>query len=763
MKRRVLNARYLDCRRNNTHPLTKKSPSIVLDRDMEVRKDTDRDVYGNELIGSSESDSCSESDNDSLTEDLDQVGRLNLSLPIKFNFKSYINRESFNFANLPLFEVSKIQELSKELSNYLANYRNQNDTEATHHGNEIKQHQERLINTIKTAISTRIQMNNILNDLDLGFSITTAIDRLQPLKDIVHDAISLPAEDTSDFDDDYDLITEEHTEPVGVDEIVNEDGLFINDIVRPEDRRAHRRFLFSEGNDSSSFASDLDNVEGLSIEEVKDLTDLDSLEDFRKESLLREKIQKIQGFSNLSQHLKSKLVTRLMMGNYKKYIRLEPLSPSTFNIRLELSGAESDGNESDNDALDDLKSEISGRSDEYSLEDEVILTDKDQEATYFDSPFNQIMGCQHYQRNCKVECPICLRWFTCRFCHDNEISDHKLTRSQVKHVLCMNCLTPQVPKNNYCVECGLELAHYFCRTCVLYDNDPTKDIYHCDQCGICRLGLGIGKDYFHCDKCNICLSIDLKEKHKCLSNTTHCNCPVCNEYLFTSVNKVVFMKCGHSIHQHCYDELSKHFYKCPICKKTVVNVEAQFRILDQEIIQLPLPAPYNHWKCVISCNDCKGKSYSQYHVLGLKCKYCKSYNTNQLKLIKPEEEDESERGEPYPANEREAGSQLLLAETNLGSNFRIDEQNNSHNSERQNHELGEVCDDNINNIVDIKNLTTSLVNNIMPQSTTDSTVSYLTAKLQSFLSNQDNRSDNGASDNTLISLEERQSQGSTGE
>ena len=50
------------------------------------------------------------------------------------------------------------------------------------------------------------------------------------------------------------------------------------------------------------------------------MTDLSSLDDFYQESLLRRKIQKIQGLDNLSQTLKNKLVTRLMMGNYYKYV-----------------------------------------------------------------------------------------------------------------------------------------------------------------------------------------------------------------------------------------------------------------------------------------------------------------------------------------------------------------------------------------------------------------------------------------------------------
>ena len=49
----------------------------------------------------------SESDVDSLTEDLDQIGRLNLSMPLNFNLSlsSYIN----NIPNLPAFDIRNLQ------------------------------------------------------------------------------------------------------------------------------------------------------------------------------------------------------------------------------------------------------------------------------------------------------------------------------------------------------------------------------------------------------------------------------------------------------------------------------------------------------------------------------------------------------------------------------------------------------------------------------------------------------------------------------
>lgn len=691
---------------------------------------------------SSESDSV-----DAFTEDLERIGSFSLDNLNQLKMYLNANRPNFQFPNMPTFEWPHINKFPKELSTYLAQYIRSGSQEESQEtidsgsgagedavdttNNDKTLDHETLVNSIKTAISSRVQMNTLLRDLQLGLSMNTAVERLQLLKDIVHQAILLPVDDSSDFEDDYlDLngngsVSKEpsrdevYTEPVGVSEIVNKNQPIWNHIIDPNLRvpprsRRHRHSarssrIHSETEESAMDASD---IEGLTTDEVKILTDLDSLDDFYKQDLLRKKIQKIQQLKSISQHLKNKLVTRLMMGNYYKYLneKMEKktgLKPFAIDRQDRLVLGVPDASETApclhegaNDEMDlDMTSrvgeEIKEVDEELSDEDEVVLTQEDLTPTYHDHD-SKIMGCPHYQRNCKLECPTCYKWFTCRFCHDAAVEDHKLIRSEVKYVLCMNCNSPQVPELSYCIECGLEMANYFCKICVLYDNDPTKDIYHCDKCGICRLGLGLDKDYFHCDTCNICLSIDLKEKHRCIRDTTHSNCPICNEYLFTSISPVVFMKCGHSIHQNCYDEMSKHSYKCPICKKTVVNIESQFRILDQEIALQPLPDPYNKWRCIVSCNDCKGKSNVPYHVLGLRCKYCQSYNTNQLKLIKPEEEEDEDEEEEDDdqdktrekaqtkgtSNRRSRGLSLSqgpnplfnldLVRTNLQSNFIIE-------------------------------------------------------------------------------------------
>lgn len=66
-------------------------------------------------------------------------------------------------------------------------------------------------------------------------------------------------------------------------------------------------------------------------------------------------------------------------------------------------------------------------------------------------------------------------------------------------------------------------------------------------------------------------------------------------------------------------------------------MESQFRALDVEIEAQPLPAPYDKWRCLITCNDCSAKDNVPFHFLGLKCENCKSYNTSQVRILRPED------------------------------------------------------------------------------------------------------------------------------
>lgn len=107
-----------------------------------------------------------------------------------------------------------------------------------------------------------------------------------------------------------------------------------------------------------------------------------------------------------------------------------------------------------------------------------------------------VLGCPHYKRNVKLQCSTCDRWYTCRFCHD-EVEDHSLNRRATKNMLCMLCGHAQAAAEE-CQGCGEPAARYYCDVCKLWDDDPQKSIYHCNDCGICRVGQGLGKDFFHC-------------------------------------------------------------------------------------------------------------------------------------------------------------------------------------------------------------------------------------------------------------------------
>jgi hypothetical protein len=107
-----------------------------------------------------------------------------------------------------------------------------------------------------------------------------------------------------------------------------------------------------------------------------------------------------------------------------------------------------------------------------------------------------VLGCQHYKRNVKVQCFECRRWYTCRHCH-NAVEDHELNRRRTQNMLCMVCQTPQKAAG-HCSNCQTEAACYYCDICKLWDNNSTKKVYHCADCGICRRGEGLGKDFYHC-------------------------------------------------------------------------------------------------------------------------------------------------------------------------------------------------------------------------------------------------------------------------
>lgn len=131
-----------------------------------------------------------------------------------------------------------------------------------------------------------------------------------------------------------------------------------------------------------------------------------------------------------------------------------------------------------------------------------VLDGEDMDIEEFEE--TAMLGCQHYKRNVKLQCVSCKKWYTCRFCHD-EVEDHHLIRHKTENMLCMICGHAQ-PAAHICEKCGEQAAQYFCEVCKLWDNNSKKSIYHCTDCGICRIGQGLGKDFFHCKVSRDCIA-----------------------------------------------------------------------------------------------------------------------------------------------------------------------------------------------------------------------------------------------------------------
>ncbi|KAJ3113272.1 hypothetical protein HK100_002042 [Physocladia obscura] len=243
-----------------------------------------------------------------------------------------------------------------------------------------------------------------------------------------------------------------------------------------------------------------------------------------------------------------------------------------------------------------------------------IITAANCQISYHDKD-KTIIGCKHYQRSCKLQAHCCGKWFPCRFCHD-EVSDHNIIRNLTVTMMCMFCLTVQ-PSEQICInpDCQKAVSKYYCKECKLWDNDPRKNIYHCYDCGICRIGKGLGQDYFHCKKCNVCMAISLKGKHKCIERNLESDCPICGEYMFTSTTTVIFMPCGHCIHYKCHQEYIQTSYQCPTCFKSLANMTEYFKRIDAMLGKHQMPPEYSNSFTYVYCNDCEKKCYAKFHFL----------------------------------------------------------------------------------------------------------------------------------------------------
>lgn len=231
------------------------------------------------------------------------------------------------------------------------------------------------------------------------------------------------------------------------------------------------------------------------------------------------------------------------------------------------------------------------------------------------------MICSHYDRKCLVYTECCDKYYPCIHCHNNDITNlcDDITKNNINYIKCIDCNTKQDIVNQ-CIKCEIIFGKYFCKICKLYDNNIEKGIIHCDKCGICRVSKG--KELFHCDNCNICSFA----KHTDIKCTTLSDCPICCYSLWDSIDEPMQTKCNHWIHKCCFYELLKKDYKCPVCKKSLIEISKLEEIFDAEKNNYEIPEELKETKLEIICNDCLKINTVNFNFFN-KCPDCKSYNT----------------------------------------------------------------------------------------------------------------------------------------
>jgi len=280
--------------------------------------------------------------------------------------------------------------------------------------------------------------------------------------------------------------------------------------------------------------------------------------------------------------------------------------------------------------------------------------------------------CTHYERNCTMIAPCCGVAFGCRICHDDcpilppkltiqqarrryprssslpssftnmnqtpEDTHHTIDRFAVLEVICRKCFTRQSAKTDNCVNCGIQFGAYHCSICNLWMSDDEHP-YHCPDCGFCRVG---GAENFrHCHDCGMCIDRTLYDNHNCKVGKYKSNCPVCQEYLFSSRSASHEMPCGHAIHWDCFRQLAAHDSRCPVCKKTAETKERMMPTWNAMAAGVALqPVPPELARVVnIVCNDCEEMDYGRaWHFLGVQCRYCSSFNTVVDRIVMSGEE-----------------------------------------------------------------------------------------------------------------------------
>lgn len=182
------------------------------------------------------------------------------------------------------------------------------------------------------------------------------------------------------------------------------------------------------------------------------------------------------------------------------------------------------------------------------------------------TPCTYIKKCKHYNTKLIIYAECCNKYYDCKKCHNEVNPDHKVKNKNIKKIKCLRCNTEN-PYGNFCYNCCDTISKYSCLKCGLW-NDKKINYYHCNKCGLCKLGNE--NEMFHCDKCKKCFDIKIIDYHNCSLYSENNNCPLCLEILGNKNIKV--LKCGHVLHYECLVQLllNSTNKKCCICRKEIL-------------------------------------------------------------------------------------------------------------------------------------------------------------------------------------------------
>ena len=85
------------------------------------------------------------------------------------------------------------------------------------------------------------------------------------------------------------------------------------------------------------------------------------------------------------------------------------------------------------------------------------------------------------------------------------------------------------------------------------------------------------------------------------------------------------------MHRNCLEDYSQHGgFTCPQCLVSIIDMREAWSELDVEIASTPMPGAYAGQVATVLCNDCQGRTTAPFHVIGIKCGNCGSYNTRRV-------------------------------------------------------------------------------------------------------------------------------------